>query len=622
MAYERGADQRLHSPIDQVALEVPARRARRLVRLQMAAIVLISMAAIWLGILAVSLPDVDRALPSLALGIVLLVGGLFVGLTDFVHTRSVGALVRTAAALRQSAAERAADLARANAALRRRDEERATLFATMSHELRTPLNAIIGSSRALLDNLDGELTPEQRDDVTQINDGGANLLAIVNSTLDLARMDAGALTLTTGPVQVWPVVEEVIALLRPLAATRGLDLQRAIPADLPAVDADEDRLRQVLVNLVSNALKFTFAGSVTVRAEAAEDRVLIAVADTGIGIDREAQEVIFEPFRQAESGTDRRAGGTGLGLAISRRLAELMGGRIWVESEVGVGSTFSVVLPLAIKPTLAFRTPDGRAPSDVVVVARPERAGQLVAALGQRSVTAHAVSGADWLDQLGAARPRLALFDVLQPHAEGWRALVELRGTVEHAGLPVGLVGLGFGTGRVVLPGDLDVLVDGDQSLIEAAREMTHLTEIGRSRQASRVLIVGPDHSWRRRVNSILERAGVRATDAGTADEAKDVARKTPLRGLIVDVRAAEPGVADLLSAAERDDAWRHLPTLVVVPPVLTPRQQRDLHLTSAAWSRNGAMTMDQLAETIVQQVTCAYRWPATIRESMSGGRA
>jgi signal transduction histidine kinase/CheY-like chemotaxis protein len=619
MANERASGQRLLGPVDHVALEAPAHRARHLVRLLIGALVLISTAGVLVGALAVALPNEDRALPSLALSVVILLGGLFVGLTDFVHSKSVTALVRTAAVLRQSAAERAADLARANAILRRRDEERAILFATMSHELRTPLNAIIGSSRALLDHLDGELTEAQRDDVTQIFEGGTGLLAIVNSTLDLARIDAGALTLTTAPVQLWAVVEEVVALLRPLAATRGLDLDRAIPPDLPPVEADEDRLRQILVNLVGNAVKFTYAGTISIRAEVSDDRVLIAVKDTGIGIDREAQDVIFEPFRQAESGTDRQAGGTGLGLAISRRLVELMDGRIWVESEPGTGSTFSVLLPASVRPILRFRGSEGGelAASDVVVVAQPERAGQLVAALSQRGVTARCITGDDWLGQLRAAQPRLALFDVLQPRAEGWRALAQLRATTEHVGLPVGLVGLGFGSGRVVLPGDLDALVDSDPALVAAAEEMTHLTEIGRSRQASRMLIVGPEESWRRRVNSILERAGVRATDAADADDAKDVARRVPLRGLIVDVRATEPGIADLLSAAERDDNWRHLPTLVVLPPVLTPRQQRELHLSSAAWSRNGALTMDKLAETIVQQVTCAYRWPAIV-----GGRA
>jgi signal transduction histidine kinase/CheY-like chemotaxis protein len=618
MANERVSGQWFLGPVDHVALEAPAHRARHLVRLLIGAIVLISTAGVVLGILAVALPSEDRAWPSLALIVVTLLGGLFVGLTDFVHGKSVTTLVRTASALRQSAAERATDLARANAALRRRDEERAILFATMSHELRTPLNAMIGSSRALLDNLDGELTEAQRDDVTQICEGGTGLLAIVNSTLDLARIDAGALTLTTAPVQLRPVIEEVVALLRPLATTRGLDLNHAIPSDLPPVEVDEDRLRQILVNLVGNALKFTDAGTVTIRAEVADDRVLIAVADTGIGINREAQEMIFEPFRQAESGTDRQAGGTGLGLAISRRLVELMDGRVWVESEPDAGSTFSVLLPASARPTLRFRSPEGGlGASDVVVVAQPERAGQLIAALSQRGVTTRCVTGADWLGQLRAVRPRLVLFDVLQPRAEAWRALAQLRATTEHAGLPVGLVGLGFGSGRVVLPGDLDVLVDSDPALIAAAEEMTRQTEIGRSRQASRVLVVGFDASWRSRVSSILERAGVRAIDAADADDVKDVARRVPLRGLVVDIRATEPGIAELLSAAERDDHWRHLPILVVLPPVLTPRQQRELQLTSAAWSRNGALTMDQLAETIVQQVTCAYRWPAIV-----GGRA
>jgi len=617
MSKERVAGQRLHSPIDQVALEVPAHRARRLVRLQIAAIVLVTMGAGLLGVLAVSLPVEDRTWPLLELAVVALMGGLFVGMTDYLHGASVRALVGTASALRQSAAERAADLARANATLRRRDDERATLFATMSHELRTPLNAIIGSSMALLDDLDAELSPAQRDDVAQIFEGGKGLLSIVNSTLDLARLDAGVMALNQAPVPVWAVVEEVAALLRPVAATRGLVLERSIPSDLPPVAADEDRLRQVLVNVVSNAVKFTYAGTVTVKAEAAEDRVLIAVTDTGIGIDSEAQELIFQPFRQADSGTDRQAGGTGLGLAISRRLVELMGGRIWVESERGVGSTFSIALPVVAQPKPRPLPADREAAAaDVVIVAQPERSGQLLAALGRRGMAARCLAGEEWLRDLGAAQPRLALFDVLQPHAQGWRALAQLRATAEYGGLAVGLIGLGFGTGRLVLPSDLDVLIDSDPELIQAAEVMTRQGEIGRGREAGCVLVLGSDVAWRRRVSSILASAGARAIDASSLDEAQVVARRVPLRGLVVDVRVSEPGIAALLSAAEGDDTWRHLPTLVIVPPVLAPRQQRDLHLTSAAWSRAGALSMDQLAETIVDQVTCARQWPAIV-----GGR-
>src|SRR5688572_6495957 len=176
---DRSAPPRLSSPTEQVVLEVPALRARRLVRLQVAAIVVVSIAAGLLGMLCVALPAEDRSLTALALGVLIAVGGLFVGLTDYVHGRCIGTLIQIASLLRQSAAERAADLARTNAELRRRESERSTLFAAMSHELRTPLSSIIGFSRALLDDVDGQLNDEQRVDVKQVHQSANGLLGTV-----------------------------------------------------------------------------------------------------------------------------------------------------------------------------------------------------------------------------------------------------------------------------------------------------------------------------------------------------------------------------------------------------------------------------------------------------------
>jgi signal transduction histidine kinase/CheY-like chemotaxis protein len=614
MSNERVTAQSIQSPIDQVALEAPAHRARRLVRLQIGAIVLISMAAGLLGVLVVALPADDRSLPLLALGVVVLLGGLFVGLTDYVHGSSVTTLVQIASALRQSAAERAADLARANAALRRRDNERASLFADMSQELRSPLNAIAGRSRALLDTLDRTLTPEHRDHLHQIHEGGQGLLAIVNGTLDLARLDAGAITLNRGPVQVWAAVEEVAALLHPLAATRGLELERTISSDLPPVDADEGRLRQVLTTLVGNAVTSTVAGTVKVRAELAGDQIVIAVSDTGVGISREAQEVIFEPFRRAEPGAARYHGGTGLALAVAKRLVELMDGRMWLESEPGVGSTFSVTLPVAAlpksSPTASHRE---RAACDVVLVARPERAGQLVAALTQRRLAVTCVGGSDWLDAVEGTRPRLALIDVLQPQAEGWRGLAQLRSAGEHTGLAVGLVGLDYGAGRLALPGRLDVLVDSEADLGRAVQVMTRPGEIGSGRTLGCTLVVGADVAWRRRIVSMLESAGAQAVEATSPRDAEAVTERVAVRGLVLDVRMSDPGIVEWLSAAERIDVWRHLPITVVLPSLLTPRQQRELHLSSAVWSREGALSMDQLADRIAQCVVQTPRRPAAL---------
>jgi signal transduction histidine kinase len=373
----------LPSPAEQVALEAPAIRAQRLVRAQVAAVIVASVLAALFGLLGFALPFEDRPLLLTLAGIMVMIGGLAVGLTDVGHGRNVRALIQTASRLRQSATERAADLARINAELVRRDAERASLLATTSHELRTPLSSILGLSRALADKIDGDLNAEQEADVRQIHACASGLLGIVNRTLDFAKLEAGRVTLAAEPVQVWSVVEEVAAVLRPLATARGLDLDATIQPGLPPVVADEEALRQILINLVGNAVKFTDVGRIRIRADSSDSRLTIAIADTGRGIKAEAHEVIFDPFRQIDPGSIGAVGGTGLGLAIARRLVQMMGGATWVESEPAAGSTFYVSLPVAqpreVSPPT---TPVAVDAADIVVVGGPARFGPLPPSFG------------------------------------------------------------------------------------------------------------------------------------------------------------------------------------------------------------------------------------------------
>jgi PAS domain S-box-containing protein len=223
-------------------------------------------------------------------------------------------------------------------------------LSTMSHELRTPMNAIIGYAHLLLDGLDGPLTPEQEADIRRITEAGDRLLALIDDVLDLSSVEAGRLSVNPEPVALAGVVAAVRDDLWPAAAAKGLALEAVLPPDLPPVVADPVRLRQMLLNLAGNAVKFTERGRVTLTARVAGDWIEIAVADTGIGIAPAALPAVFEAFRQADSGTARRFGGTGLGLAITRRLAQLHGGEVTAESVPGTGSTFTLRLPLGGPP--------------------------------------------------------------------------------------------------------------------------------------------------------------------------------------------------------------------------------------------------------------------------------
>jgi signal transduction histidine kinase/HAMP domain-containing protein len=270
-------------------------------------------------------------------------------------TESEARTLRTVARLVSVAKENAdlvGELRDNNFQLERANRLKSEFLANVSHELRTPMNAIIGYSKLMLDGLDGELNAQQEADLQRVTTAADNLLGLINGLLDLSKIEAGRMEINVEEIDVGPIVEDVVALVRPQSDSKDLDVRANIPVELPTILADRARFRQVLVNLVSNAVKFTDSGAVTVSATSGEGWVTVSVADTGIGISAEAQAYIFDEFRQADASTTRRYGGTGLGLAISKRLVALHGGRIWVESGASGGSVFSFTMPVHVRVTV------------------------------------------------------------------------------------------------------------------------------------------------------------------------------------------------------------------------------------------------------------------------------
>lgn len=237
----------------------------------------------------------------------------------------------------------------ANQELIKADKLRSEFVANMSHELRTPLNSIIGFSGILLKNRAGTLDEADLKRVEKINRNGKHLLSLINDILDLSKIEAGRMDLNIGQTNAAPILREMVDLLHPQAEAKNLALLLDLPAEDIQLETDDQKLRQVLINLAGNAVKFTHSGSVTLGFEVTgkgRDRLNIRVTDTGIGIPQDKLETIFEAFRQADNSTTREYGGTGLGLTISRSLVKLLGGELTVESTPGKGSTFRVALPL------------------------------------------------------------------------------------------------------------------------------------------------------------------------------------------------------------------------------------------------------------------------------------
>src|SRR5436190_14874811 len=225
-------------------------------------------------------------------------------------------------------------------------QHKSQFLANMSHELRTPLNAILGYTELMQDGLYGELPTKTNEVLDRVQKNGKHLLGLINDVLDLAKIEAGQLVLGIEDYSMQDVVLTVISATESLAAAKKLPLKVEYSKDMPRGQGDERRIAQVLLNLVGNAIKFTDSGEVRIAAKAANGTFRLAVIDTGPGIPDAEQARIFHEFHQVDSSNTKKKGGTGLGLAISKRIVELHGGRIWVESEVGKGSTFQIELPV------------------------------------------------------------------------------------------------------------------------------------------------------------------------------------------------------------------------------------------------------------------------------------
>jgi signal transduction histidine kinase len=237
-------------------------------------------------------------------------------------------------------------LRQVNARLEAASQAKSEFLANMSHELRTPMNAILGFTEIILDEMYGEVPPHLKEPLADIQTNGRHLLRLINDVLDLSKIEAGRMELAIGDYAPADVVEAVRASLRGLATEKGLELQTSAPADLPGASGDGKRITQCLLNLAGNAIKFTREGHVEIGVAREGGALRYWVADTGIGIEPDQLEAVFGEFRQVNPSIAKEFGGTGLGLSITRKLVELHGGRIWVESEPGRGSTFTFTLPV------------------------------------------------------------------------------------------------------------------------------------------------------------------------------------------------------------------------------------------------------------------------------------
>jgi signal transduction histidine kinase/CheY-like chemotaxis protein len=334
--------------------------------------------------------------------------------------------------------------------LRHADEMKSRFLSNMSHEFRVPINTILSLAHLLLDRVDGELTAEQETQVSFIYKAAKDLSELVNDLLDIAKIEAGRVSIRPSEFDVPTLFGTLRGMLRPLLLNAAVDLVFDVPADLPPLYTDESKVSQILRNFISNALKFTERGDIRVSAQLtpAGDDVVFAVADTGIGIAPEDQEKIFEEFTQLDNPLQKRVKGTGLGLPLCKKLATLLGGRLMVESQVGVGSIFSVRLPRRYQGLEehheAVREERQLQPSQpVILVVEDEEATcflyeKYLHGCGFQLLTARTVWQArDFLRQV---RPRLIFLDIVLPGEDAWLLLADLKSHPATRHIPVVVV--------------------------------------------------------------------------------------------------------------------------------------------------------------------------------------
>ncbi|HWU48493.1 MAG TPA: response regulator [Asticcacaulis sp.] len=513
-------------------------------------------------------------------------------------------------------------------------------LANMSHELRTPLNSSLILAKLLSDNPEGNLTEEQVKFARTIQSSGNDLLTLINDILDLSKIEAGQMDIRAEAVSLQRLLRDMERTFEPMARQKGLAFRTGIEGDPPGqIDTDRLRLEQVLKNLVSNAIKFTGKGEVRLAlSPLGEDRLRLAVTDTGIGISKEHQQAIFEAFRQADGTINRRYGGTGLGLSISRELARLLGGRITLESTPGQGSTFAIEIPLIYDPGAV-------APPEVLPVASPEPEGLVEAAApktktkaarslpgprfhddrdalspdrrtlliveddetfarilydlsreqGFQCVVAATAEAA--LDAIEPYQPDAVLLDIGLPDHSGLSVLDRLKRDVRTRHIPVHVVSGSDYQHTALSLGAAGYMLKPvkREELIGAFRQL----ETRLSRSVGRILIVEDDDVQRESVARLLKTGDVETVAVGTAAGCLELLKTQTFDCMVLDLNLPDATGYSLLETLSQEDAYSFPPVIVYTGRDLSADDEQRLRRYSSSIIIKGAKSPERLLDEV-----------------------
>ncbi len=538
------------------------------------------------------------------------VGNRIIGVLDL-HSASPDAFSEDEIAVLQTLADQIAvaiDNARSyelsqKAVLEMREIDRlkSQFLANMSHELRTPLNSIIGFSRVILKGIDGPVSELQQQDLSAIYNSGQHLLGLINDLLDLSKIEAGKMELAFDEVNITELTNSVLSTMTGLIKDKPIILKRNLEPDLPTVRADPIRVRQVMINLLSNAAKFTEEGEIVVNVAVSSEggsqpELMVRVSDTGSGIAPEDQEKLFQPFSQVDDSPTRKTGGSGLGLSISRQLIQMHGGRIGLESALGKGSTFYFTLPLYHSPDRSTVVSSGKiilaVDDDPQVIGLYERylhpQGYQVVPLTDSSRT---------VERVKQLKPAAVTLDIMMPGIDGWQILANLKSDPQTRDTPVILCTILEELDRGFNLGAADYLVKPilEEDLVRA------LDRLNRDGSIREVLVIDDDPNDLRLVGKLLTEDGrYRPVLAeGGRNGWEIIASDRVPHAVILDLFMPELDGFEILERLRSDKKYMDIPVIVVSGMDLTSEQQQRLKEFGQRIITKGSLSKGDLIESI-----------------------
>ncbi|MBL8100106.1 MAG: GAF domain-containing protein [Anaerolineales bacterium] len=460
--------------------------------------------------------------------------------------------------------------------MREIDRLKSQFLANMSHELRTPLNSIIGFSRVILKGIDGPVTELMQQDLTAIYNSGQHLLGLINDILDLAKIEAGKMELAFDEVNITDLSASVLSTMSGLIKDKSIQMKRNIEPDLPPVKADAIRIRQVMINLLSNAAKFTEEGEITVEVglfkNNGRNEVKVSVIDTGAGISKADQEKLFQPFSQVDASPTRKTGGTGLGLSICKQLINMHGGEIWVESEEGKGSKFHFTLPIYPKEgeTIAGEKVILAIDDDMQVISLYER---YLHPQGYQVVPLTDASRA--VEKVKQLKPFAITLDIMMPGIEGWTVLDALKSDPDTRHFPVIICSIIEDLEKGFNLGASDYLVKPilEEDIVNA------LDKLNTDGSIREVLIIDDNPNDLRLIGKMLTDDGrYKPILADSGQSGWNIIKSgNPPHAIILDLFMPDLDGFQLLEKLQGDKKLREIPTIVISGMEVTVEQKNQL---------------------------------------------